>query len=95
MAEPELQVVATHVVHEGSLVPAEFIFETDKPFDAKGRVDSWMVPMFAQFDGHRTLREIFEPAKAADELPEGFELEDFTGLVARMIERGFFKVQKN
>lgn len=87
-----LQVVATHVVHEGSLVPAEFIFETDKPFDSKGKVDGWMVPLFTQFDGQQTLRQIYDRASAAENLPADFKLDDFAGLVARMIERGFFKL---
>ena len=87
-----LQVVATHVVLEGSLVPAEFIFETDKPFDSRGRMDSWMVPLFARLDGKLSLREIYDQAVTADELPEGFQLTDFASLTARMIERGFLKL---
>ena len=86
---PRLQVKVTHVVYEGSLVPGEFIFETDKPFDALGQVDGWMVPLFARFDGRLTPAEIYNKARADAELPDGFGLDDFTGLVARMIERGF------
>jgi hypothetical protein len=82
-------VTATHVVYEGALVPAEFIFETDKPFNAQGRVDRWMVPMFTRFNGSLTTEEIYASAQLNDELPNGFGLADFTNLVARMIERGF------
>lgn len=89
---PRLQVTATHVVFEGSLVPAEFIFETDKPFEVRGRVDGWMVPLFVRFDGKLTPHEIYDNAKATGDLPEGFMLEDFVGLVSRMIERGFMSL---
>jgi len=86
---PRLQVIVTHVVHEGELVPAEHIFETDKPFTARGRIDDWMVPLFVRFDGKRSPRDIYDQAKANGELPSGFEFEHFTDLVTRMLERGF------
>jgi SAM-dependent methyltransferase len=85
---PRLEVTATHVVHEGALVPAKFIFETDKPFMFSVRVDGWMVPLLARFDGKLTPVEIYDRALADAELPDGFGLDDFNLLVARMIERG-------
>ena len=86
---PGLQVRVTHVVHERSLVPAEFLFETDKPFTAMGRFDQWMVPLIVHFDGTKTPVQIYNEAVSGLELPEGFGVRDFTELVARMIERGF------
>jgi SAM-dependent methyltransferase len=86
---PRLQVVITHVVHEDTLLSAEHVFETDKPFNAHGQVEGWMVPLFARFDGQRSPNEIYNQAKANGELPDGFALDDFVGLIARMIERGF------
>jgi SAM-dependent methyltransferase len=86
---PRLQVIVTHVVHEGELVPAEHIFETDKPFTARGRIDGWMVPLFTRFDGERSARDIYEQAKANGELPDGFAFEHFAELVTRILERGF------
>src|ERR1041384_2094015 len=74
---PRLQVIVTHVVHEGELVPAEHIFETDKPSTARGRIDGWMVPLFTRFDGERSARDIYEQAKANGELPDGFAFEHF------------------
>jgi len=86
---PSLLVQVTHVVHERSLVPAEFLFKTDKPFTAFGRFDQWMVPLIARFDGTRTPTQIYNDAIPGSELPEDFGLRDFTELVARMIERGY------
>jgi hypothetical protein len=79
-------------VYEGELVPGEVIFETDKPFDVLGRVDRWMVPLFTQFDGVLTPKDIYDQAQIDKQLPDGFGLDDFTALVARMIERGFLKL---
>jgi SAM-dependent methyltransferase len=86
---PRLQVKVTHVVYEGSLVPGEYLFETDQPFDAVGRVDDWIVPLVLRIDGKTTPAEIFGAAKQADQLPEGFDLQDFTGLLARMLDSGY------
>ena len=76
-------------------MPAEFIFETDKPFDVKGRVDNWMIPLMTRLDGSVTLRDVYFNASGEGDLPEGFQLEDFVKLVARMIERGFFDLPKS
>jgi hypothetical protein len=86
---PGLQVQVTHMVYEHSLVPAEFLFKTHKPFTAFGRFDQWMVPLIARFDGTKTPIQIYNDAVPSSDLPEDFGLRDFTELVARMIERGY------
>ncbi|HXD33132.1 MAG TPA: methyltransferase [Pyrinomonadaceae bacterium] len=86
---PRLQVIITHVVHEGELTSAEHVFETDKPFAARGVVDRWMVPLLARCNGESSPRKIYDQSKMNGELPDGFELDDFTSLIARMLERGF------
>ncbi len=86
---PRLQVKVTHVVHEGQLFPADYLFETDRPFAAAARLDQWMVPLVTGFDGQRTGREIFEDAKTKNELPDGFEFEHFKDLLMKMFDRGF------
>jgi len=86
---PRLEVKVTHVVHEGSLVPADFLFEIDKPFEAHVRFDSWMVPLLARLDGKTTLAKIYEDVRAEGSIPEEFKLENFAVLVARALEMGF------
>ena len=79
----------THVVHEGSLVPADFLFEIDQPFEAHVRFDSWMVPLLARLDGKTTLTKIYGDAQTEGTVPEEFKLENFAVLVARALELGF------
>lgn len=90
---PQLQLTARHVVLEGELVPVEFVFAIEAGLEAALRPDAWVVPLLAQFNGNRSLAEVFAAASQADELPKGFRLEDFAGLVGNMIERGFLQVE--
>jgi len=88
---PDLQLTARHVVRDGSLVPAEFVFEIETGVRAALRPDPWVVPLVARLEGRLTVAEVFAGAVAADELPAGFALKDFLGLVRGMIERGFLE----
>ncbi len=86
---PDLRIKSTHVVHEGALVPAEFLLETDKPFATVTRFDLWVIPVIAKFDGKRTVAEIHQAAATNGEVPENFALSDFVELVALLVERGY------
>jgi Methyltransferase small domain len=86
---PRLEVTVTHVVHEGSLIPAEYIFDTGRPFAKRAQFDPWAVPLFMRFDGCLTVREIYEVARVEEEMPQEFSLENFILLVTRSIEAGF------
>ena len=89
---PQLQLTARHVVHDGELSPAEFVFSVERGFQAALRPDGWIVPLVARLEGARSVREVFQAAQGQNELPEGFGLEPFLDLVRRMIERGFLEV---
>jgi SAM-dependent methyltransferase len=88
---PQLQLTARHVVQDNELVPAEFVFSVEGGLPYALRPDGWVVPLVARFDGKRTVREALESARVADELPEGFSLEAFAGLVGTMIERALLE----
>jgi len=85
---PHLQVKATHVVADGALVPAEFALEVSRPFETTTKVDPWVVPLIAQFDGRRSVEELHRAAQAGEQAPAGFSVIDFAKLVAMLIERG-------
>lgn len=85
----DLELKIRHVMQEGELVPAEFIFSIESGFQAALRPDGWVVPLVARLNGKRTVKQVFEEAQTADELPTEFTLEAFMSLVQRMIELGF------
>jgi SAM-dependent methyltransferase len=86
---PGLRVKITHVVSDGVLVPAEFTFETDRPFETAARFEGWMVPLLARLNGQTTLAAVYEEAKARSEMPADFELKDFCGLIAGAMALGY------
>ena len=92
MLAPQLELTARHRVHEGELVPAEFVFSIRGGFEAALRPDGWIVPLIARLDGKRSIQAVFEQARAAEEMPKDFPLGAFVELVQRMIQRGFLDV---
>jgi SAM-dependent methyltransferase len=86
-----LELTARHVVQDGSLVPAEFVFSISSGLENALRPDAWLVPLIARLQGNQSVREVFEQARHADDLPAGFALEDFSRLVEVMIERGLLE----
>jgi len=91
---PALRLQVTHRVQEGELVPASFLLETDKPFATAMRIDPWVIPLIARFDGARTPAELHQAAQAAGEAPADFGLNDFARLVALLIERGYLVLKE-
>ena len=89
---PRLEVKVTYVVDEGSLAPAQYVFETDKPFSLKVKFDDWMVPLLTRFDGNTEVAEVYQKARAEGEIPSEFKLEDFFSLLSRAFEGGFLQL---
>ncbi|HWD91488.1 MAG TPA: methyltransferase [Verrucomicrobiae bacterium] len=87
-----LLLTARHVVQGGALVPAEFVFSIESGPRFALRPDAWVVPILARLEGEKSVREIFEAAQSAEELPKGFSAEAFAELVRLMIERGLLEV---
>jgi SAM-dependent methyltransferase len=86
---PHLELDVTYVVHEGSLVPGEYILATNRPFAKRVKFDDWAVGLFMRFDGKTTVAQAFEAAKAESRVPEQFALDDLVLLLTRSIEAGF------
>jgi SAM-dependent methyltransferase len=89
---PRLEVKVTYVVDEGALAPAQYLFETDKPFSLRVKFDEWMVPLLTGFDGKSKVADVYEKARSEGEIPGEFRLEDFAVLVSRAIEGGFLQL---
>jgi SAM-dependent methyltransferase len=86
---PHLEVTVTHVVQQCSLVPAEYVLSTDRPFAKRVRFDDWAIPLLTRFDGTLTVTQIYDAAAKESEVPDGFGLADFLTLVTRSLEVGF------
>ncbi len=88
-----LQVKVTYAVEEGTLAPAEVVLESIKPFLAATKIDLWMMPVIANFDGERTVAEAYEMARNCSMIPPAFQIADFIRLAADMIERGYLEIR--
>jgi len=86
---PHLRMNVAYAPQPDGLGVTDVVLETDRPFAAMTRIDPWMFTLVARFDGQQTAAAIYESARSASQLPEGFGSEDFAGLVATMIERGY------
>jgi hypothetical protein len=51
------------------------------------------VPLIARLEGTASVQEVFEAARTAGELPEGFTREAFMELIRKMVERGFLQLE--
>jgi SAM-dependent methyltransferase len=87
-----LQLAVHHRVRDGLLAPAEAVFSTETALPCALRVDSWVVPVVAQFNGQRSLGEVFDAAWAEGRLPKGFPLAAFADLARQMIGLGLLEV---
>ena len=87
-----LELRARHVVKDGELVPAEFVFALEGVLPAALCTDGFVVPLIARLDGKNSVRATFAASAALDELPTGFPLEALLDLVGRMLEQGFLEV---
>jgi methylase of polypeptide subunit release factors len=90
-----LKVRTRHEVKDGALVPTEFIFETETPFPVATRLDSWLVPVIAEFNGSYTPAHLYETARSKALLPESMTRAEFVNLVAVLIERGYLEVDES
>jgi hypothetical protein len=90
---PRLQMRVTHAIREGRLVPTEFLCISDDPFFAEAQVEPSMMSILSQFDGKKTVAELFQAAQAQALVPQGYELPVFARLISIFIERGYLSVE--
>ena len=86
---PHVELVSRHVVRDGELTLADTLFQISDGIMGKLKLDPWIVPWIARFDGKRSVADIYAAAGAAGALPQGFSLDDFAGVVGLMAERTY------
>jgi len=89
---PDLQLTVRHAVHEGELVPADCVFSKERGIRTELRIERWVVPLIARFDGDRSVAQVYAAARNAGEMPDELTLEAFASLVRLMIERDLLRV---
>lgn len=87
-----LELKARHVVRDGELVPAEFIFSVEGLLPTALRTDGFVIPLIGRLTGQFTVREVYDYAAEHREFPEGFPLDAYVNLVGSMIEEGLLEV---
>jgi SAM-dependent methyltransferase len=86
-----LRGTVVYTTKSGKLGPADVMLESAIPFLAETRVELWMLMAINEFDGNRTVEEVYEELCAKSAMPNTRTPEDFTQLVAQMIERGYLE----
>ena len=89
----DLTVNAAYFVRDGELAVNNFEVQTEKPFLAVTRFDGWVLQLIAELKGDRTVAEIYDSSRAANLMPESFEIADFVSLISMLIERGYLTLQ--
>jgi methylase of polypeptide subunit release factors len=90
-----MRVRTTHVVKDGALVPSDFVFETETPFPIATRLDPWIVPVIAEFNGSYTPAHLYEVARSKSLLPEAMTQMEFIDLIAILIGRGYLQLDES
>jgi len=82
----------THQVQGGRLIPAEFVLQSERPFQAATQVDPWVLPIISEFTGELTVADLYQASRSAAALPDWVSLSDFVSLAATFIARGYLQV---
>jgi SAM-dependent methyltransferase len=90
-----LRARVTHAPQAGGFAVTEILLQSDRPFRSATGIEPWMFQLVEGFGQGRTAREVYETARSAERLPEGFGLDDFATLVAMMVERGYIEVEES
>jgi hypothetical protein len=86
---PDLHLEVRHRVENNSFVPGAYALTNGgQPFFARLDTEAWVAAMMSEFDGTRTVREVFASAVARARVPSGFDEHDVARMVAFLLERG-------
>jgi len=89
---PYLEVVDRQVVKDGAFVPDQTMLRADYAFSVAVRLDSWIVPLIASFNGDQTVEGAYARTRGFNQSLDNFTLGKFVNLVDLMIEQGILEV---
>ena len=90
----QLRARVTYAPRDGTLAVTEIVLKSDRPFRSVTGIEPWMLQLVRGFGQGLTARAVYEAARGAGQLPEGFGPDDFATLVAMMVERGYLEVDE-
>ncbi len=90
-----LRARVTYAPTNGSLDVSEIVLQADRPFRSSTGIEAWMLQLIGGFGHGHTAQEVYDAARAAGELPEGFGPNDMATLVAMMVERGYLEIEES
>ena len=90
---PDAQLSVRYTVGGNEWVPAHYIFLIEAAFQGQLHLDMSVAPALLRLNGQRTIREVFESARADGIFPSGSTLDVFIDLMRLMIERGYLALE--
>jgi methylase of polypeptide subunit release factors len=91
---PGLRVTVNYSVENNQLAPSSFVVSSDVPFLSESRIEPSMATILSEFDGKKTLEQIYQEAHKNKLLPTGLPLAHFLNLMAIFIERGYLIIEQ-
>jgi hypothetical protein len=89
---PGIELTIQHHFDNGNWVPAEYLLETEHPFNNELRAQAWTAYLFTCADGSRTAGELLEKLKADGALHAETPPLEFAQMLATLISGGFLHI---
>jgi SAM-dependent methyltransferase len=88
---PDLNLAVLHKVHQGSLVPEEFLLRVNYPFDAECKCPRWCAGLVSACDGSRTASETLQALKSDGVVDPHTEPAEFADVIRVLLGSGFLE----
>jgi SAM-dependent methyltransferase len=90
---PDLQLKTVQTFDHGELSPNKYLLITEIPFPLSSSIEPWIVTAILNFDGKKSVAEVYRAGQEAQAIPGLITLDDFAAIVANLIDGGFLAVE--
>jgi methylase of polypeptide subunit release factors len=91
-ASSNVELLVTHRMPDGELVPAAYALQTNQPFSMEAKATPWMGVLVARCDGKATGREHYAYLREQDAFPDSVTPADFARLLGQLVSGGFILI---
>jgi SAM-dependent methyltransferase len=88
---PELNLAVLNKVHEGALVPEEFLLRVKYPFDTEAKCPRWCAALVIACDGKKTGVELLNSLKAEGAIDPETDVTQFAEVIRVLLGSGFLQ----